>query len=372
MKVSFVRGAYLNNFEGQNYAFESTDPSFQFAAYSSFFPIDTCVLFPLTKLPSISDMQKIPLLNVPVRFIANRTLGDSQILFGLEDAIIASDIVHVADPHYYYSYQAARLREQKKINKLISTWWETIPFNNESTRAKRRIKKYAMEKIDMFLCYTNKAKACLLAEGIAEKRIIVIPLAVDINTFKPREKKDKTVFTILFVGRLVEEKGILDAYEIFKKIAPSMEHVMLKIVGDGPLKKTIQRMVSQDGLGEKVTIETKKYSQMPQTYQEADVLLVPSKQTKTWEEQYGMVFIEAMASGLPIVSYATGSIPEVVDKAGMLFDENKPNELTSSLIRLIRERDLGTKIGTMGRERAKKYFDAKKTSKKIFELYTSL
>jgi len=107
-------------------------------------------------------------------------------------------------------------------------------------------------------------------------------------------------------------------------------------------------------------------------YQDADVLFVPSKRMKTWEEQYGMVFVEAMASGLPVISYATGAIPEVVDRAGIVSTENKLSELVNSLIKLIRDRELGAKIGTIGRERAEKYFDAQKTAKKIFELYTSL
>ena len=372
MKISFIRGAFLNNFEGQNYNFEVSKLPFEFTGYSSLFPLDSHVAFPVVKLPSVSDLQKIPLLDRLIRFIANRTLGDSQILFGLENKIIGSDIVHVADPHYYYSYQAARLREQGKIKKLISTWWETIPFNNESTLAKKRMKKYVMKNVDMFLCYTKKAKACLVTEGVSEHKITIIPLGVDLGIFAPGGKKDETVFTILFVGRLVKEKGILETYDAFKKIAPYMKHAVLRIVGDGPLKSSLQQMIILDELEAKVSIETKEYQQMPSVYQEADVLFVPSKRVKTWEEQYGMVFIEAMASGLPVISYATGSIPEVVDRAGFVSTENELSELVNSLIKLIRDRELGIKIGTIGRERAEKYFDAQKTSKKIFELYMSL
>lgn len=371
MNVSFIRGAYLNNFEGQNYNFD-TDSSFKFTGYSSLIPIDSNVPFPFVRLASIADLQKIPLLNIIIRVIANRTIGDSQVLFGLENKITGSDIVHVADPHYYYSYQAARLREQKKIKKLVCTWWETIPFNNESTRAKKRIKKYVMKNTDMFLCYTKKSAACLIAEGVSKDKITIIPLGVDLGTFRPGEKKDSAVFTILFVGRLVKEKGVLETYEVFKKIAPYMKHAVLKIVGMGPLRSSLEQMISRDGLGDKVTIETKKYSQMPYVYQDADVLFVPSKRMKTWEEQYGMVFVEAMASGLPVISYATGAIPEVVDRAGIVSTENKLSELVNSLIKLIRDRELGAKIGTIGRERAEKYFDAKKTAKEILKFYMSL
>ena len=111
---------------------------------------------------------------------------------------------------------------------------------------------------------------------------------------------------------------------------------------------------------------------MPKIYLDADILCVPSKTTPTWEEQYGMVFIEAMASGLPIVSYATGSIPDVVGEAGLLVPENDVSALANRLVTVVKSKDLSLKLGTIGRERAENYFDAKKTAKKINTLYSSL
>ena len=365
MKVLFVRGAFLNNFEGQNY------PE-NIIGYSSLFPLDDRVQFPLVRLMSLADLQKVPLLNLPIRYIANRTLGDSQILLGLEKYIEGSDIVHVGDPHYYYSYQAARLREKGRIKKLVCTWWETIPFNNESTHAKKKIKRYTIQHTDMFVCYSKRAQSCMVQEGIPENKITIIPLGVDLDLFKPIRKKRGDVFTLLFVGRLVKEKGILDVYNVLKAILLQEKKVRLRIVGDGPLKKSIQDMIQKDGLGEIVTIETRSYWEMPQVYRSADALFIPSKRTATWEEQYGMVFVEAMASGIPIVSTATGAIGEVVGGAGLLAKEGDTAELVTLIIRIIRVRELGAKLGTIGRERAKKFFDAKKTKERLQNLYREL
>lgn len=365
MKISFVRGAYLNNFEGQNFDLPLT-------GYSSLFPLDGRVPFPLVKLASIADLQKIPLLDKPIKYIANRTLGDSQILFGLEDYIRRSDIVHVADPHYYYSYQVARLKAKGIIKKLVSTWWETIPFNNESTPAKKRIKKYVMNQVDQFICYTEIAKECLITEGAKTEKITVIPLGVDLTQFHPTQHKARDIKTVLYVGRLVEEKGILDLYKAFKMVERDVQRVTLRIVGTGPLENTIRRLIQKDCFQDTVIIEHKSYHEMPSVYQQADVLCVPSKKIKTWEEQYGMVFVEAMASGVPIVSYSTGSIPLIVGNAGLLAKESNIEELSALIIQIIRAKELGKKIGTIGRERAEKLFDAKKTAYKLLKLYTSL
>jgi len=365
MKISFIRGAYLNNFEGQNY-------NLPLVGYSSLFPLDRTVSFPLIRLPSLADLQRISLLNIPIKFIANRTLGDSQIMFGLEQRIGHSDIVHIADPHYYYSFQAAKLRARGKIKKLICTWWETIPFNNEGTSAKKRIKEYTMNQVDLFITYSAKAKMCLEKEGVPSKKIHMIPLGIDIAIFHPQPESKSKVFTILFVGRLVEEKGILDLYDAFKIILKSESNIVLRIIGSGPLENTLNSAIKKDGLLSKISIETMAYRDIPQAYQQAHVLCVPSKTTETWEEQYGMVFIEAMASGLPIVSYNTGAISEVVGEAGLLAQEGDVAGLATMIIRIIRERELGVKLGTIGRERAEDKFDAEKTAAKIKKVYMSL
>ncbi|MFZ3010292.1 MAG: glycosyltransferase family 4 protein [Microgenomates group bacterium] len=367
MKISFIRGAYLNNFEGQNFDF-THQTSFDFRGYSSLFPLDAHVPFPIVRLPSITD---IPLIAKPVRFVANRTLGDTQLLFGLERHITSSDIVHTADPHYYYSYQAALLRQNGMIKKLITTWWETIAFNNEGTSAKKRIKKFVMQHTDLFLCYTERAKQCLLDEGVAHDKIAVIPLGVDLAKFYPMAKKN-AVPTILFAGRLVQEKGILDLYDAFLNIKKQNIVAKLRIVGSGPLEGELRSRIMEDKLADAVSIEKRTYEEMPKIYREADIFCVPSKKTKTWEEQYGMVFIEAMASGLPIVSYRTGAIPEVVGECGLFADEGDISVLTASIIQIIRARELGAKLGTMGREQAANRYDAKRTALQIAKLYTTL
>ena len=369
MKVAFVRGAYLNNFEGQNYNLDKK--TFQISGYSSLWPIDSHVPFSVIKLPSPADLQKFPLCNKPIKYIANRTLGDSQLLWRLESHIQDADIVHVADPHYFYAYQAAVLKAHGQIKKLVSTWWETIPFNNESVSAKKRIKKYTMEYVDVFLCYSEKAKRCLLTEGIKPQRICVIPLGVDLSRFQNTERTATKKKQILFVGRLVEEKGVLDLYDAFRVLVKKLDYVHLKIVGDGQLKKTLKHRIHNDNLQEKVSIIHKSYQEMPDVYKDADIFCLPSKKTATWEEQYGMVFVEAMACGLPIISYKNGAITELVGEAG-IFVKEEESELTASLLSLSTDRHKRTKIGTMGEARAKKLFDSAKTARAIENLYLTV
>lgn len=338
MKVALVRGGYLNNFEGQNYA--SLGRSIQIAAISSLNPIHTSFPFPVIKLPSLYDT---PLPN----YIANRTLGDRQILFGLEKTMKEFDIVHTADSHYYYSYQLAKLRKDGKIKHLISTTWETIPFNNESTSAKKRIKRFTMKHVDRFLCYSDRAKECLIKEGVNSKKITLVNLGIDLSRFKKLKEHNAhktSKVSVLFVGRDVPEKGLSDLRDSIKHL---IEPDKVKLLVAGNIS----------------------YDKMPDVYRLADIFVMPSKTTKTWEEQYGMVLLEAMASGLPILAYRSGAIPELLGSAGILVPEGNIAKLTKELEALINSPSKRKKLGRLARKRAEKLFDSRKFSLEVRKLY---
>jgi glycosyltransferase involved in cell wall biosynthesis len=297
-----------------------------------------------------------------------------------------------------------KLKEGGFIKKIVSTCWETIAFNNETIAKKKRIKEIVKKNIDLFICPTEKAKLSLTVEGITDDKIRIIRVGVDLDRFKNKisnikyqknksniKNKKRDSFNMLFVGRLIEEKGVMEVYEIFKNVKCQMSscdklrmtlskvevsnvktRLKLRIVGDGYLKEKLLNMIKKDKLGDNVFIEKKSYEEMPRVYQEADVLVVPSKTTPTWEEQYGMVLVEAMASGLPIVAYPSGAIPEVLGKAGLLVKEGDVKGLTQAIITLMNNTDLRIKLGKIGRRRAEKEFDREKIAKKIENIYKRL
>jgi len=373
IKVAFVRGKYLNNFEGQNYAFDQH--KIKLIGFSSMNALHRDFSFPVMRLASISDF----LGDVKaVKAIANRAWGDSQVLFGLSKFASQFDIFHTADPHYYYSYQLAKLRSQNKIKKLLVTSWETIPHNNETVSTKKKIKQFVLRHADKFLCYTEKAKQCLIKEGVDGNKIEVIRLGVNLDTFPKKRTisaEENKGINILLVGRLVEEKGIIDLYNAVKNIKKQslkIKSLSLTIVGDGPLKHRLEKMIKKDSLTQCVHIIQTTYESIPKVFREADIFVLPSKRNKTWEEQYGMVLIEAMATGLPIVAYDTGAIREVLSEAGSLVKEGDITGLENEIKSLIESPSLRQKIGTMGRRRAEKEFDSRKTAKKIEQLYKKL
>ena len=212
-------------------------------------------------------------------------------------------------------------------------------------------------------------------------KIRLVRLGVDINKFKRStiNFKQKNDLTILFVGRLAEEKGVTDLYETYKrlkmqrsKIKSKTQNLKLRIIGQGGLENNLRTGIADDGLSDDVSLEKKDYFKMPRVYREADVLVLPAKTTKTWEEQYGMVLIEAMACGLPIVAYNSGAIGEVIGGAGILVKEGSGRDLASAIKRLIENRAEREKLGKMGRYRAIKYFAAGDTAERLKQIYLQI
>ncbi len=357
MILKIIRGAFLNPFELQN--FYGLEEGNDVQVISSKRPLNSKINLPLKKLWSPADLP-----NFPFKYpILNRLFVDAQILFGLEKVIKGADIVHVAETYFGYTYQAIMAKRKGLVKKVITTVWETIPFNNQSLRGRKMAKIYARENIDHFIAVTEKAKKTLIKEGIKEEKITVIPMGVDLNRFKPRPNlKNKRTINILCVARLVPEKGVLTLLKAFLHIRKRNNNVTLTFVGDGPLKPELKGYKG-------VFVKSVPYNKMPEEYSSADILCLPSHTTATWEEQFGMCLVEAMATGLPIVSTKTGAIPEVCGTVASLVTASNAHSLAVSLEKLIYNKDLRTKIGINAKKRAEELYDREKITKKIKEIY---
>jgi starch synthase len=114
------------------------------------------------------------------------------------------------------------------------------------------------------------------------------------------------------------------------------------------------------------------YSEMPILHRLADVLVLPSYPTMTWQEQFGMVLAEAMASGKPVISTRSGSIPEVVEEAGLLISPGDYYALAQGIEHLMNNEDLRGQLRQWGRERSESLFCNKKMAAKLMNLLNRL
>ncbi len=366
MNITLVRGKHLNQFEIQNYLPLKKGHNLTLIGSKTpihkNFPVKTILLNSPVDIPNFP--KKMPILN--------RIFTDAHRLFGLEKRLSNQDIVHVAETYYYYTYQAIQAKKKGLVKKIVSTVWETIPNNNEGIRGRKKLKEESKKHIDLFICPTKKAKTCLEKEGFNPQKIVVVPFGIDLKRFSPKTPKNKDKTKILTICRLQEEKGILPLLKAFKKLNRINPQTTLTIIGQGSLKKETLSFIKKHNLQKSVTLKTVLYNKIHLEYQKADIFVLNSQTTKHWEEQYGMCLIEAMASGLPIISTKTGAIPEVLPKNNLLVSPKNSNQLLKSLLSLSNNPKVRKKIGQENRKFAKIRYNHLVTAKKIKKLYKSL
>ncbi len=166
------------------------------------------------------------------------------------------------------------------------------------------------------LCLSNQSVKEFISLGIPESKVHRFTYWVDQDKFKPLSKNASKInlgwknnFVVLFVGRLVAEKGVPELVLAAKSFKPGIK---LKIAGSGPLLE----YAKQYSLGR---IDQKL---LPTYYSASDLLIVPSMH----EEGYGRVIIEALSCGLPVIAANRGAIPEAMSpKVGKLISVSPEN-----------------------------------------------
>jgi len=199
----------------------------------------------------------------------------------------------------------------------------------------------------------------------------VIPNGIDLDQFNPDvnpiEKYLDGKLNILFVGRLEKRKGVkylIRAYTIVKEKYPDSR---LIIVGPGiRFRRKYENMVKKDNLGDVVFLGNVPFEDLPRYYKTADVFCSPAVSG----ESFGIVLLEAMAVGTPIVATNIDGYASVLTngKEGLLVPPRNSRELASAICKILSDRQLRYEMGARGILTSHEY-DWRKVSQRIYEYY---
>jgi glycosyltransferase involved in cell wall biosynthesis len=159
--------------------------------------------------------------------------------------------------------------------------------------------------------------------------------------------------TVGFAGRLIESKGIRDLLEATAHMAHPAEVVLF---GSGPLRDVCLAAGSEERPVS--VISDLSHDQMDAAYAQMDVLVLPSRTTDTWAEQFGRVLVEAMSCGRPVVGSDSGEIPWVIATTGggRVFREGDVAHLRETLEELAADPQLRGRLGAHGRDVVQRTF----------------
>ncbi len=187
-------------------------------------------------------------------------------------------------------------------------------------------------------------------------KAVCVPNGVDTEVFCPFDGDLAPEPTILYVGRLVEQKDPQNLLEAFRMVVERVPGVHLVMVGNGHLRSEVEEYVLTHGLGERVLLKPGTTGIKPDM-QRAWVLAMPSN-----SEGSPNAVLEAMSMGLPVVATRVGGLPALLGEgeAGMLVPPRDPPALAEALTALLRDRNRRDSLGRKARSRAVELYSVEK------------
>jgi colanic acid/amylovoran biosynthesis glycosyltransferase len=210
----------------------------------------------------------------------------------------------------------------------------------------------------LFIAVSHFIKQKAMEQGFPEERMVVHYIGVDARRFQALPKVERQPI-VLFVGRLVEKKGCEYLIRAMERVQAQMPEMELVVIGDGPLRNPLEAL-AQQRLKRYRFLGVQPPDQVQAWMQRAKIFSVPSITADSGDaEGFGIVFAEAQATGLPVVSFASGGIPEAVahEKTGFLAPEKDVDTLASYLQCLLANPMLWNAFSHQGRGRVQRQFN---------------
>jgi glycosyltransferase involved in cell wall biosynthesis len=309
------------------------------------------------------SVENFPIVSLPVHWPGkeNRaffTRGYSRIIRSFKPEIIMC----YEEPFSLFALQTAifRLAFARKSRLVFITWDNLAKGHHFWYRPSwfyRLVFEFVMTQADLLLTANEEGTAYYSAAfpNRVEKLYYGVTLRV------PERNEERLAeelwslpadsFVVGYIGRLLEMKGIDTLLDAMKFVDPS---VKLVILGSGPDEERLKAITKQMSLEEKVLfMPAVSSSQVRNVMNRLRVMVLPSRTTKMWKEQFGRVLVEAMACGITVVGSSSGAIPEVIGEAGLIFPEGDSRALANAIERLRTNPELLKKLSAIGIERAK-------------------
>ena len=221
---------------------------------------------------------------------------------------------------------------------------------------------------------SSAAREVLIADyGLDPSRVHVVPLAVAGDRFTPpagprpadpaRDRREG--IRLLFVGPLIQRKGLRTLVEALPALRRASVPFRLKLVGEGPEEAPLRGLAASLGVAGDVEFEGFVEERLlVAAYQQADLFVFPSLL-----EGFGLVLVEAMACGLPIVATGVEPMTEVVGDAGVYFPPSDAAALGEALVRCATDRELRSELSSRGRQRVETRFLWQRVARQTLDHY---
>lgn len=264
------------------------------------------------------------------------------------------------------------------LKKIYGIPYITTVYGEEIHLSKRYnmifILRWLVNNSSKIITISNATQKFCQQAGLVGDMIDVVPFGVDTNFFRPLEiYKDDNTFQILSVGYLIERKGFEYLIRAMPRVLDEHENASLKIVGSGPLESELKELIYELDLGDEVEIvKNVSDDELLMVYNSADLFVLPSivdSQGNT--EGLGVVLLEAMACGLPVMGANVGGIPDIIrnGETGILFHEKDCSMIAEKINFAMENKPQMEEIAKNGINAVKMIFSWEKIAKEYLKFY---
>lgn len=268
------------------------------------------------------------------------------------------------------------LARRSRLPLIVTLHGYDVTTSDESHRATRLGRLYLRRRAQLFasagafLCVSRFIQRTALERGYPAEKLVHCPIGVPLDFFSARENAPREEI-VLFTGRLVEKKGCAHLLQAMIQVEARCPSVRLIILGDGPLRKPLEA-IARRTLRNCHFLGAQPIAVVKRWMQRSRVFCVPSITAASGDaEGLGMVFCEAQACGLPVVSTLSGGIPEVVEHGvtGLLVEEGDTRGLAASIEHYLTGRIRWHDASRAARQRTERCFDLNRQTEQLETYY---
>jgi glycosyltransferase involved in cell wall biosynthesis len=231
------------------------------------------------------------------------------------------------------------------------------------------LEKIGLLNSDLVLVNSSAVREELKGYKVPIRRMEIVPNGVDLETFQPGSEWPADDGYVLFVGRLVAQKGVTFLLEALSVVLERLPDTRLIVVGDGELELLLKRITRYLGVPHRVTfLDWTTGPDLVALYQRSQFVVVPS-----YYEPFGIVALEAMACGRPVIASRIGGLSEIVNDGvnGLLVEVGNHLQLAQRMVSLIEDRERREAMGRAARKRAAE-FSWERAAGQTLALYDSV
>lgn len=238
-------------------------------------------------------------------------------------------------------------------------------------RNARRLRHLVLRRAALASVVSDTLRDELISEGVSPNKIVVAPMGVDLHgRFVPVRTISRQAHHIVFVGRLIELKGVHVLLEAFAGLKIRYPGATLEIIGEGPARASLERLAHELDISPAVTFAgALSQEELPPRYSAASIAAVTSL-----AEGFGLVAVEAMGCGCAVVASALPSLKSIIvdGETGLLFPPGDVSALSAALARLLQSPTFGRELAEKGRHIVLQTYDWSVATKKYIGFYRTI